>query len=74
MANSSPCEPVSQDGMYKVYVEHVSCIINNVLRNIIMLSFRIEILDKVCRELKILYLQSNLIPKIGKCKICTMNE
>ncbi|XP_028396014.1 protein tilB homolog [Dendronephthya gigantea] len=25
---------------------------------------RIEILDKVCRELKILYLQSNLIPKI----------
>jgi hypothetical protein len=30
--------------------------------------FRIEILDKVCRELKILYLQSNLIPKIGKPK------
>ena len=29
-------------------------------------SFRIEHLDKWCRDLKILYLQSNLIPKIGK--------
>ena len=28
--------------------------------------FRIEYLDKVCRDLKILYLQSNLIAKIGK--------
>ena len=27
--------------------------------------FRIENLDKWCRDLKILYLQSNLIPKIG---------
>jgi len=27
---------------------------------------RIELLDKLCRDLKIVYLQSNLIPKIGK--------
>ena len=27
--------------------------------------FRIENLDKWCRDLRILYLQSNLIPKIG---------
>jgi protein TilB len=27
---------------------------------------RIEGLDKWCRDLKILFLQSNLIPKIGK--------
>lgn len=27
--------------------------------------FRIEHLDRWCRELKILYLQNNLIPKIG---------
>ena len=32
----------------------------------LLCSFRIELLDKVCRELKILYLQSNLIPRIGK--------
>jgi len=30
---------------------------------------RIEGLDKWCRDLKILLLQSNLIPKIGKKKI-----
>ncbi|CAJ0928074.1 unnamed protein product [Ranitomeya imitator] len=28
---------------------------------------RIEHLDKWCRELKILYLQNNLIPRIGIC-------
>lgn len=39
----------------------------NFLDNNILFSFscRIEHLDKWCRELKILYLQSNLIPKIG---------
>ena len=31
-----------------------------------LFSLRIELLDKLCRDLKILYLQSNLIPKIGK--------
>lgn len=31
-----------------------------------LLDSRIELLDKLCRDLKILYLQSNLIPKIGK--------
>lgn len=30
-----------------------------------LILFRIEHLDKWCRDLKILYLQSNLIPKIG---------
>lgn len=28
---------------------------------------KLEYLDKWCRDLKILYLQNNLIPKIGKC-------
>lgn len=28
---------------------------------------KLEHLDKWCRDLKILYLQNNLIPKIGKC-------
>ena len=28
-------------------------------------SFRIEYLDNWCKDLKILYLQSNLIPRIG---------
>lgn len=33
---------------------------------------RIEHLDKWCKDLKILYLQSNLIPKIGEEKTCAV--
>lgn len=30
---------------------------------------KLEYLDKWCRDLKILYLQNNLIPKLGKCSL-----
>lgn len=33
-----------------------------------LIFYRIENVDKWCRDLKILYLQSNLIPKIGRQK------
>ena len=36
------------------------------LPSLFCLYSRIELLDKLCRDLKIVYLQSNLIPKIGK--------
>lgn len=35
---------------------------------------RIEHIDRWCRELRILYLQNNLIPRIGETSICVSGE
>lgn len=53
------------DGLFKL---EIWLYLNGILliKNILFSSLRIELLDKLCRDLKILYLQSNLIPKIGK--------
>ena len=47
-------------------VVHCAVYVNHYQFNELAGQCRIEHLDKWCRDLKILYLQSNLIPKIGE--------
>ena len=78
--SSTLCEPYTSTvnnmnswaGQDRCYVASLIFIYVLVLRGHLSFSpvtFRIEHLDRWCRDLKILYLQNNLIPKIGKLAV-----
>ena len=75
-----PCQLLAScQGIAKVYLLYFSfCFADLVfifMRNVMtFLFYRIEYIDKWCRDLKILYLQSNLIPKIGELETKSYRE